>query len=153
MPFSAALFHRVRCRLARQGSLRGFFPPGRMTESTSETVASTESTTRSGDEIDAERASNRFAEASGDSGDSTPSTIAIADGDGAAGVGRAIPVEEPRHDSRTVGAVLNGVAHGVTRSINADESLRAPVVASQEEIVLAERLRLALERKYLNEPR
>ena len=37
--------------------------------------------------------------------------------------------------------------------MHVDESLRAPVVASQEEIVLAEQLRLELKRKYLNEPR
>src|SRR5947207_15362511 len=49
--------------------------------------------------------------------------------------------------------VLNGVAHGVTRSIHADWSLKAPVAASQEEIVLAERLRLAPERKYRSEER
>ena len=157
MPFSAALFRRARCRLAWQGSLRGFFRRG-MTQNTSETVASTESTASSGGGIDAEkrshdRGSNRFVESSGDSGDSTPSIVAIADGDGAAGVRRVMPVEEPRHDPRAVGAVVNGIAQGVTRSMHADESLRAPVVASQEDIVLAEQLRLALERRYLNEPR
>ena len=149
MPFSAALFHRARCRLAWQGSLRGFFRRG-MTQNTNETVALTESTARSRGEIDAEkrshdRGSNRFVESSGDSGDSTPSIVAIADGDGAAGVRRVMPVEEPRH--------VNGIAQGVTRSLHADESLRAPVVASQADIVLAEQLRLALERRYLNEPR
>ena len=126
----------------------------------SETVASTESTARSDGGIDVEkrlqdRGSNRVAEASaaGDSGASTPSNVAIANGDGAAaGARRTMPTEEPRHDPPAVGAGVSGVTHGATRGVHANESLRAPVVASQEEIVLAEQLRLELKRKYLNEP-
>ena len=50
-------------------------------------------------------------------------------------------------------AAVNQAARGATHGVHVDESLRAPVVASQEEIVLAEQLRLELKRKYLNEPR
>jgi hypothetical protein len=63
-----------------------------------------------------------------------------------------MPIEEPRQDPRPVDAAVNAVARRAPRGAHADESLRAPVVASQEEIVLAERLRLELERKYLSEP-
>jgi len=65
-----------------------------------------------------------------------------------------MPVEEPRHEPRALGgAGVNGVTPAATRGVHANESLRAPVVASQEEIVLAEQLRLELKRKYLNESR
>jgi hypothetical protein len=99
-----------------------------MTENISETVASTAAST-------------------------APSDVAIANGDGAGGARRTMPVEEPRHDPRALGAGVNGVTPAATRGVHANESLRAPVVASQEEIVLAEQLRLELKRKYLNEPR
>jgi hypothetical protein len=101
-----------------------------------------------------DRGSNPVAEPSeaGGSRGSAPSIVAIGDGDGAAGARGTMPVEEPRQDPRAVGAAVNGVAHGATRGAHADESLRAPVVASQEEIVLAEQLRLELKRKYLNWP-
>jgi hypothetical protein len=123
-----------------------------MTENISEPVASTASTACKDGGFDAElqdRGSNRAAEASGavDSGNSTPFVVAIAGGDVA-----AMPVEKPRQDRRAVRAVVNGAAHGATRGMRADESLRAPVVASPEEIVLAEQLRLELKKKYLNEP-
>jgi hypothetical protein len=121
MPFSAALFRRVRDRLGPQGSLRAFFRSGRITENMSETGAS------------------------------TASAVAIAYGDVATGALRTMPAEKSRQDSRAVGAVLNGVAHGASRGMHTDDSLRAPVVASQEEIVLAEQLRLEFKRKYLNE--
>src|SRR5207249_4580904 len=99
-------------------------------------------TVRNGGRIDAEKplrnhGSNLVAEAS------------IAGGSGSGGT---TPVEEPRQDSRAVDAAVNWVARRAPRGAHADESLRAPVVASQEEIALAEQLRLELERKYLNEP-
>jgi hypothetical protein len=87
---------------------------------------------------------------------STESTVrsdgAIGNDDGAAGARRTMPVEKPRQDPRAVRAVVDGAAHQAARGMHADESLRAPVVASQEDIVLAEQLRLELERKYLNHP-
>jgi hypothetical protein len=104
---------------------------------------------------DCRTAERTGAEASGtgDSGDFTPSIVGIADGNGAARVRRTMPVEESRQDPPVVRAAVNQAAHEATRSMHVDESLRAPVVASQEEIVLAEQLRLEFKRKYLNEPR
>ena len=123
----------------------------------SETVASTESTARNDGGVDAlqDRRSNAVAQASraGDSGKFTPPIVGIADGDGAARVRRTMPFEEPRRDPPAVRAAINQASHGATAGMHVDESLRAPVVASQEEIVLAEQLRLELKRKYLNEPR
>jgi len=162
---SGALFRRARRRLGQHGNLRGFFRLGTilgtMTEKNmSETVASTQSTARNEGGIDADNRfqdsrTNAVAEASGtgNSGDSAPSIVRIADGDGAARVRRTMPFEEPRRDPPAVRAAINQASHGATAGMHVDESLRAPVVASQEEIVLAEQLRLELKRKYLNEPR
>jgi len=125
----------------------------------SETVASTESTARNDGGVDAEkrlqdRRSNAVAQASqaGDPGKFTPPIVGIADGDGTARVRRTMPAEEPKQDPPAVRAEANQAARGATRGNHVDEALRAPVVASQEEIVLAEQLRLQLKTKYLNEP-
>jgi len=131
-----------------------------MTEYMSETVASTESTARNNGAIAADNRlkdsrTNGVAEASGTggSGDSAPSIVGIADGDGAGRVRRTMPAEDPRRDPPAVHTAVNQGVYGATHGTHVDESLRAPVVASQEEIVLAEQLRLELKRKYLNEPR
>ena len=101
------------------------------------------------------RGSNRITDASKPGGPelSAPSIFAIRNGDDAAGARRIMPSEGPRHDPRVVDAAVNGPARRVPRDGHVDESSRAPVVASPEEIALAEQLRLELERKYLNEPR
>jgi len=131
-----------------------------MTENMSETVASTESTARNDGGVDAEkrlqdRRSNAVAQASqaGDSGKFTPPIVGIADGDGTARVRRTMPAQEPRQDPPAVQTAVSHGVYGATHGTHVDESLRAPVVASQEEIVLAEQLRLDLKRKYLHEPR
>jgi hypothetical protein len=102
-----------------------------------------------------DRGSNRITDASKPGGSelSAPSIFAIRDGDDAAGARCILPSDEPRHDPRVAKAVVNGVARRAPRDAHAYESSRAPVIASQEEIALAEQLRLELERKYLNEPR
>ena len=121
-----------------------------------ETVASKTLTARISVGIDAEkrmqdRESNPVAAVPGvGSLVSAPSIFTVGEDDDAAGARRTITVEEPRQDPRVVD-VANGVAHRVPRGAPAkDDAWRAPVVASQEEIVLAEQLRLKLERKYLN---
>ena len=87
-----------------------------------------------------------------DDGNTSETIFAIGDGDNTAGAPRVIPVEQPGQVPRAVDAAINAVASRAPRGARGDESVRAPVVASQEEIILAERLRLELERKYLREP-
>jgi hypothetical protein len=158
MPFSASLFRCIRSVLGPAGQSVWLFSrkdDGNM----SETAASTGSTARNDDGIHAEkhlqdRGSNLVAGVSTANGSwaSTPSILAIGDGNGAAGPRGTMQVEGSPQDPRAVHAVVNGIARRAPRGAHADESLRAPVVASQEEIVLAEHLRLELERMYLKEP-
>jgi len=102
-----------------------------------------------------DRGSNRITDGAKPGGPevSAPFIFAIRDGDDTAGARRIMPSDERRHDPRVADAAVNGVARRAPRDAHANESSRAPVIASQEEIALAEQLRFELERKYLNEPR
>jgi hypothetical protein len=157
MPFSASLFRLTRYVLGHGQSV-WLFLSRNDDGNVSETVAKSSTARRSAIEaanLLQDRGSTRITDASKPGGlvPSPPSIFVIADGDDAAGARRMMRSEEPRHDPRVADAAINGLARRVPRDVRADESSRASVVASPEEIALAQQLRLELERKYLNEPR